>query len=290
MVLVTIGILALVLSSMRGGEQRHRPELQPASCTALNAGQIAVGHGQQGHRPRHLHQHDRASSSRSRDPSSTTTPPSSQLYTQHIKNLKLTTNSTSSWAAIIPYLLYGAVIILLFVWLTRRAQGQMSGIMSIGRSKAKVYTTERPRTTFADVAGYDGVKLEIREVVDFLRSANRFKEIGAKIPKGVLLVGPPGTGQDPPGPGGGGRGRRAVPVGDRLGLHGDVRRRRVPRGSGICSRRPGSRPRPSSSSTRSTPSAASGAPASAAATTSGSRPSTRCWPRWTGSRPPKASS
>ena len=67
--------------------------------------------------------------------------------------------------------------------------------MSIGRSKAKVYTTERPRTTFSDVAGYEGVKLEIREVVDFLRSANRFKEIGAKIPKGVLLVGPPGTGK-----------------------------------------------------------------------------------------------
>ena len=101
----------------------------------------------------------------------------------------------------------------------------MSGIMSIGRSKAKVYTTERPRTTFSDVAGYDGVKLEIREVVDFLRSANRFKEIGAKIPKGVLLVGPPGHGQDPAGPGGGRRGRGAVPVGDGLGLHGDVRRR-----------------------------------------------------------------
>ena len=67
--------------------------------------------------------------------------------------------------------------------------------MSIGRSRAKVYTTERPRTTFADVAGYDGVKMEIREVVDFLRSSSRFKEIGAKIPKGVLLVGPPGTGK-----------------------------------------------------------------------------------------------
>ena len=67
--------------------------------------------------------------------------------------------------------------------------------MSIGRSRAKVYTTERPRTTFADVAGYEGVKMEIREVVDFLRSSNRFKDIGAKIPKGVLLVGPPGTGK-----------------------------------------------------------------------------------------------
>jgi cell division protease FtsH len=105
-------------------------------------------------------------------------------------------NNTSSWlASLLPFLLYGAIIIGFFVWMSRRAQGQMTGIMSIGRSKAKVYTTERPRTTFADVAGYNGVKLEIREVVDFLRSANRFKEIGARIPKGVLLVGPPGTGK-----------------------------------------------------------------------------------------------
>jgi cell division protease FtsH len=105
-------------------------------------------------------------------------------------------NNTSSWvASLLPFLLYGAIIIGFFIWMSRRAQGQMTGIMSIGRSKAKVYTTERPRTTFADVAGYTGVKLEIREVVDFLRSANRFKEIGARIPKGVLLVGPPGTGK-----------------------------------------------------------------------------------------------
>ncbi len=71
----------------------------------------------------------------------------------------------------------------------------MSGIMSIGRSRARLYTTERPRTTFADVAGYQGVKLEISEVVDFLKSPHRFRDIGAKIPKGILLVGPPGTGK-----------------------------------------------------------------------------------------------
>ncbi len=92
---------------------------------------------------------------------------------------------------IVPILLIGA----LFVWLQRRAQGQMSGIMSIGRSRAKVYSTERPRTTFADVAGYAGVKLEISEIVDFLKSPGRFRDIGARIPKGVLLVGPPGTGK-----------------------------------------------------------------------------------------------
>ena len=87
------------------------------------------------------------------------------------------------------------LIILFFVWINRRAQGQMSGMMSIGRSRAKTYTTERPDTTFDDVAGYAGVKQEIREVVDFLRDTEKFAEIGARVPKGVLLVGPPGTGK-----------------------------------------------------------------------------------------------
>ena len=117
------------------------------------------------------------------------------LYQKDIKALTLTNSTTSALATWLPWIIYGLLFVGLLVWISRRAQGQMSGIMSIGRSKAKIYTTERPRTTFADVAGYDGVKLEIREVVDFLRSSNRFKEIGAKIPKGVLLVGPPGTGK-----------------------------------------------------------------------------------------------
>ena len=71
----------------------------------------------------------------------------------------------------------------------------MSGIMSIGRSKAKTYTTERPDAGFDDIAGYKGVKQEITEVVDFLKAPDRFAAVGARIPKGVLLVGPPGTGK-----------------------------------------------------------------------------------------------
>ncbi|MGH9126648.1 MAG: ATP-dependent zinc metalloprotease FtsH [Acidimicrobiales bacterium] len=113
----------------------------------------------------------------------------------NVKNLSFANNTTSLIGELFFPILYIGALILLIVWMSRRAQGQMTGIMSIGRSKAKVYTTERPRTTFNDVAGYNGVKQEIREVVDFLRSANRFKEIGARIPKGVLLVGPPGTGK-----------------------------------------------------------------------------------------------
>jgi cell division protease FtsH len=97
--------------------------------------------------------------------------------------------------SLLPFLLPVGLFIAFFWWMQRRAQNQMGGIMSIGRSRAKTYSTERPGTTFADVAGYDGVKQDIREVVDFLRTPERFREIGARIPKGVLLVGPPGTGK-----------------------------------------------------------------------------------------------
>jgi cell division protease FtsH len=97
--------------------------------------------------------------------------------------------------SLLPFLIPVAIFVAFFWFMQRRAQSQMGGIMSIGRSRAKTYTTERPGTTFADVAGYDGVKQDIKEVVDFLRTPDKFREIGARIPKGVLLVGPPGTGK-----------------------------------------------------------------------------------------------
>ncbi|MGA1764213.1 MAG: ATP-dependent zinc metalloprotease FtsH, partial [Ilumatobacteraceae bacterium] len=96
---------------------------------------------------------------------------------------------------LIPILLPFFLIMGFFIWMQRRAMGQAGNIMSIGRSRAKPYQADKPSTTFADIAGYDGVKQEIREVVDFLKMPERFKEIGARVPKGVLLVGPPGTGK-----------------------------------------------------------------------------------------------
>ena len=95
----------------------------------------------------------------------------------------------------LPLLLPVGLIILFFWWISRRAQGQMGSMMSIGRSRAKTYSSELPGTTFDDVAGYAGVKQEIREVVDFLQAPERFAEIGARVPKGILLVGPPGSGK-----------------------------------------------------------------------------------------------
>jgi cell division protease FtsH len=105
-------------------------------------------------------------------------------------------NPTSSlFSTLLPYIFFLGIIILMVVLIGRQTRSQMSGIMSIGRSKAKLFSEDRPTTTFADVAGYQGVKQEISEVVDFLKSPSRFRDIGAKIPKGVLLIGPPGTGK-----------------------------------------------------------------------------------------------
>jgi cell division protease FtsH len=117
------------------------------------------------------------------------------LFREHDVEVEFDNPQPSIFQTLLPLLIPVALFVGIFWLIQRRAQNQMGGIMSIGRSKAKTYSTERPGTTFADVAGYDGVKQEITEVVDFLKHPERFAEIGARIPKGVLLVGPPGTGK-----------------------------------------------------------------------------------------------
>ncbi len=96
---------------------------------------------------------------------------------------------------ILVYVLPFVLLIGVLVWLSRRTSSQLTGAAAFTRSRARVRQTERPDTTFADIAGYETVKEEIREVVEFLRDPSAFLAIGAKIPKGILLVGPPGTGK-----------------------------------------------------------------------------------------------
>jgi cell division protease FtsH len=83
----------------------------------------------------------------------------------------------------------------LFLLLGRRAGRGLMGIMGVGRSRAKLYDEERPSTRFGDVAGYEGAKQEVSEVVDFLAHPDRYARAGAVGPRGVLMVGPPGTGK-----------------------------------------------------------------------------------------------
>ena len=92
---------------------------------------------------------------------------------------------------------FGPILLLLgfFIWSARRAQGQMGGIFGFGRSQARQYDAERPQVTFSDVAGQDNARQELEEIVDFLKEPDKYVALGARIPRGVLLVGPPGTGK-----------------------------------------------------------------------------------------------
>jgi cell division protease FtsH len=122
----------------------------------------------------------------------------SALLVQHKVEVKGTGAGKSSVLSVLFSMLPFLFIIGVFVWLGRRGSKQMGGIggiMSIGKSKAKVYDEERPSTHFADIAGYEGSKAEVMEVVDFLQHPKRYASAGAVGPKGVLMVGPPGTGK-----------------------------------------------------------------------------------------------
>jgi cell division protease FtsH len=110
-----------------------------------------------------------------------------------------TNSSSTALDDVLETLLPIVLLLGAFVWFSRRSRKQLGsglgGIMSIGRSKAKVYDEEKPTTRFADIAGYEGSKAEVMEVVDFLKYPQRYAAAGAVGPKGVLMVGPPGTGK-----------------------------------------------------------------------------------------------
>lgn len=108
-------------------------------------------------------------------------------------------SSNSWWVSMLPTLLFTILIIVMFSWLLRKMSNSIGNetnrTLSFGKIKSKVATQEDSNTTFEDVAGCDEEKDELAELVDFLKNSEKYTELGARIPKGVLLVGPPGTGK-----------------------------------------------------------------------------------------------
>ena len=102
---------------------------------------------------------------------------------------------TSGWVSFFTGIIPFIIIIILFFFLLSQSQGGGNKVMNFGKSKAKLYDDQKKKVRFTDVAGADEEKAELVEVVEFLKDHRKFTEIGARIPKGILLVGPPGTGK-----------------------------------------------------------------------------------------------
>lgn len=111
-----------------------------------------------------------------------------------VKVIPPSTTGETMWnlaVLILPVL----VIVAFFMFMMRQAQGQNNQAMGFGKSKARLYGEDKEKIVFEDIAGNDNAKQDLQEVVDFLKHPKKYKELGAKIPKGVLLVGNPGTGK-----------------------------------------------------------------------------------------------
>lgn len=127
--------------------------------------------------------------------------PGSSIYEQGLEQGKTTveikpeSNSGSMWTNIGISLLPVIIISAVLFFMLRSAQGQGNQAMSFGKSRARLYGNEKEKVIFKDIAGSDEAKQDLEEIVEFLKFPKKFESVGAKIPKGVLLVGPPGTGK-----------------------------------------------------------------------------------------------
>jgi cell division protease FtsH len=113
-------------------------------------------------------------------------------------NIQVEIKQPSDWNTVISlatYLLPGLLVVGLIFLMLRQAQGTNNQALSFGKSRARMFTGDQPTVTFADVAGIEEAKEELQEVVEFLKEPEKFIALGARIPKGVLLIGSPGTGK-----------------------------------------------------------------------------------------------
>ena len=189
-VALTLAILLLWPGRMTGNEVslNYQPQLKDK----IRAGQVkSIDIGSDGHISGVLTDGTKFTSSY---PVNLQDQQFTELLEQHNVEVRAV-GAQSSFLTVLLSLLPALLFLGFFIYLGRSTRRQLGAIGGIGRQRGRVYDTDRPTTTFADVAGYEGVKREVTEVVDFLRNPGRYRSAGAMGPKGVLMVGPPGTGK-----------------------------------------------------------------------------------------------
>ncbi len=117
------------------------------------------------------------------------------LDEEGILNYRYEIEQESVLTTILPMIIMAVLVLVLFFFMSRQANGGNNRMMNFGKSRANIIYPENTKTTFADVAGLEEEKEELQEIVDFLKEPKRYLQVGARIPKGVILVGPPGTGK-----------------------------------------------------------------------------------------------
>src|SRR3954452_8577157 len=170
------------------GEDKHVETLELSADGAISGAYRSGFHGGDdftSHYPSGLQGVDTAFLDRVRDPA----------YVPHFRPSGASGSWLSTLLSFLPLLLFLGFFLYMGRAARRGLAGGLGGIPGIGGSKAKVIDADRPSTTFADVAGYEGVKRDVAEVVDFLRRPERYAAAGAVAPRGVLMAGPPGTGK-----------------------------------------------------------------------------------------------
>jgi cell division protease FtsH len=195
-----IGLMLLIIFlGINGGNQESREIKFTDLVDRIHAGSVAGIHviGDQ----LVITFNDRTTASTTKAPESTAQEQLMQfgVTTDEINKISWNFDTPSNWAAIgfsiltalLPILLIGGLIF----FMMRQAQGSNNQAMAFGKSRARMFTSDQPSVTFEDVAGADEAKEELAEVVEFLKEPEKFIQLGARIPKGVLLIGSPGTGK-----------------------------------------------------------------------------------------------
>jgi cell division protease FtsH len=197
-IVLIVAIAALWLIVVNGGNGNTRKDFSQV-VDDIQAGQVAkLVQKEDSNSIRVVYKDSSINNAVTRLPPNTDIISALKDYGVNLSTIQIEVQGASRWGAwlsvltlLLPMLFLVGIVILMM----RQAQGSNSQAMSFSKSKARLFTGNRPTVTFSDVAGVDEAKEELVEVVEFLKFPDRFAALGARIPRGVLLVGPPGTGK-----------------------------------------------------------------------------------------------